>query len=329
MKYKKVSRIKEELSVLGFGCWGISGENVWSDCNDEDSIKAIHCAIDSGVNFFDVAPVYGFGHAEEVLGKAIKDKKRDKLIIASKCGFVWGDGIKVHKELTKHSILKEIDDTLRRLGTDYIDIYQMHWPDHNTEIEESMEAMRIIKEAGKIRYVGVTNFPVHLTERAEKCMEITSQQGLYNMLERNATTYYNHILEYRTESEMLPYVKEKGQAFLPYSPLLQGLLTGSFKRNDNYNENDIRNKNKKLNGELFEKYFNASQQLGEIAIEIGIPLNQIALNWLIIKEEVTTVLTGALNEDQILSNVKSSEVTIPEDAMKRINDIIKDFEFEE
>lgn len=330
MKYKKVKRIKEELSVIGFGCWGISGENVWNNCNDDDSIRAIHCAIDLGINFFDVAPVYGFGHAEEVLGKALKDVNREKLIIASKCGFVWEEGIKnVHKELSYKSILKEIDDTLRRLNMDYIDIYQLHWPDHNTQIEESMEAILKIKEAGKIRYVGVSNFPVSLTERAEKCVEIASQQGLYNMLERNAKTYYNHVLEYRTEKELLPYTKENGQAFLPYSPLLQGLLTGSFKRNDNYNEKDIRNHNIKLNGNLFERYYEASLKLEKIASDINVPLNQVALQWLIQKDEVTTVLTGALNEEQIVSNAKACEVELKEDTLKKINEVILDFEFEE
>jgi len=328
MLYKKARKFKEELSVISFGCWGISGSSVWNQSNDADSTRAIHRAIDQGINLFDVAPVYGFGHAEEVLGKALLGK-RDQVIIATKCGFVWDAGItNVRKCLKKDSVLREIDESLRRLQTDHVDLYQLHWPDHGTAIEETMEAIAHLLAVGKIRYAGLTNFPISLAERAGRCVGIASQQGLYNLLERNPTYYYDHILEYRTEKEILPYVREKDQAFLAYSPLLQGLLTGSFARSENYDPNDIRNKNPKLNGALFAKYYAAAQRLKRIADELGRPLNQVALRWLIQKAEITSVITGALDEKQLLSNLGAIEVTLSPEVLGKINEVIRDFETE-
>lgn len=326
MLYKQTKTIPEKLSVISFGCWGISGSAVWNGSNDADSIRAVHRAIDAGINLFDVAPVYGFGHAEAVLGEALAGK-RDQAFLATKCGFVWDAGItNVRKCLKKQSVIQEIEASLRRLRTDRVDLYQLHWPDHAVPIEETMEAVAQLLAAGKIRYVGLTNFPIELAERAGRSVTIASQQGLYNLLERNATYYYDHTLEYRTEKEILPYVREKGQAFFAYSPLLQGLLTGSFARAENYDPNDIRNKNPKLNGSLFARYYEAAQRLKKIADEIGVPLNQVALRWLIQKEEVTSVITGALDEKQLGSNLAALEGQLSAEVLARIAEVIRDFE---
>jgi aryl-alcohol dehydrogenase-like predicted oxidoreductase len=158
--------------------------------------------VDLGINLFDVAPVYGFGHAEEVLGKALKGR-RQKVLIASKCGLLWDGQRNITNNLTAKSILWEIDNSLRRLNTDHIDIYQLHWPDPNTPIEETIEALHSIKEAGKIRYIGVSNFSVELTKQAMEIDTIVSYQGLYNMLERNPESYHEIPLTYRTQERWI------------------------------------------------------------------------------------------------------------------------------
>ena len=144
MKFKQTTRISEKISAVGFGCWATGGEDIWNQTTDQDSIKAIQRAVDLGVNFFDVAPVYGLGHAEIILGQALQGRRND-VLIASKCGLVWDKDKQVTVNLKPESLFVEIDDSLRRLNTDYIDIYQMHWPDPKTPIEVTMEALMKIR----------------------------------------------------------------------------------------------------------------------------------------------------------------------------------------
>lgn len=304
MKFKQVPLISERISAVGFGCWASGGGDIWNNTTDQDSIHAIRRAMDLGINFFDVAPVYGLGHAEEVLGQALRGR-RQEVLIATKCGLVWDETKKVTVKLTPDSLFQEIDDSLRRLQTDYVDIYQIHWPAPNTPIEETIAALVKIKERGKIRYIGVSNFSLALTQAAAAAGEIVSHQGLYNMLERNPSNYHNISLTYRTEAEILPYCRKKGMAFLPYSPLFQGLLTGKFKADGNFNERDVRSENPKLNGEAFKVYFEITEKLKAFANEIGKPLTQIAINWLINQEVVTSVICGAQNIAHVEENVGS------------------------
>lgn len=322
MKFKKVKQIKEELSVLGLGCWGFSGGDVWDGTNDEDSIKAIHAAVDAGINFYDVAPIYGFGHAEEVLGKALSNGKREKVIVASKCGLIWDKNRNVKNNLTKNSILKEIDDSLKRLNTDYLDLYQLHWPDPNTSIEETIEAIEFLKKSGKIRYFGVTNFSLESVSKIMEMTSVDSQQGLYNMMERNPSSYHTIPLDYRTEDEVLPFCEKNGQAYLPYSPLFQGLLTGTFKLENNFSQSDVRSSNPKLNGEDYIIYYKGVEKLKEIAKEIGKPLNEIAINWLAKNPAVTSIIAGAQKVEHIEMNLKALQWELTDTNLKAINEVI-------
>ena len=218
MKYKTVPAMPGlSFSAVGFGCWGISGGDVWNGTTDAESIRTVQTAVDLGINLFDVAPVYGLGHAEEILGQALKGR-RHEVIIASKCGLVWDEAKNVTLNLKKASLMQEIDDSLRRLQTGYIDIYQMHWADPDTPEEESMEALEAIKASDKIRHIGVTNFSLDRTKRCMSAGTITSHQGLYNLLEHNPTHYHNIPLEYRTADEVLPFCTENSLAFFPYNP---------------------------------------------------------------------------------------------------------------
>lgn len=266
MIYKKVERIKEEISAIGLGCWNFGGD--WDSSSDDNSINIVHAAIDLGINLFDVAPVYGWHHAERVLGRALSGGKREKVLIASKCGLVWNEKHEAHNDLSKKNILREIDESLERLQTDYIDIYQLHWPDPGTSIEEIAEALTEIKTAGKIKHVGLSNFSQSDVEKFMTMIDIDEQQGLYNMFERNTDSYHNIPLAYKTEKEMLVTVGKYGQAFLPYSPLFQGLLAGKFKLGKNFSDRDIRNENPKLSGELFKFYYAGYERLQKVADEI-------------------------------------------------------------
>ena len=323
MIYKKAKMIDEKISAIGVGCWNFGGD--WDGYNESNSISLVHSAIDKGVNFFDVAPVYGFGTSEEILGKALKHGKREKVLVASKCGLTWNSNHETSNNLTKENILKEIDESLIRLQTDYIDIYQLHWPDHNTPIEETVSALEEIKKAGKIRYIGLTNFSKKDIEKFMSMIEINSQQSLYNMFERNTNSYHNIPLEYKTEQEILPLVKEYGQAFFPYSPLFQGLLVGRFLEKGNFSEKDIRTANPKLNGEALKTYQLGVVELNEFAKKIGKPLNEIVINWLRQKEEITSIISGASSMLQLEKNIHSTTWDLVEDELKEIEKIIKPF----
>lgn len=326
MIYKKVERIKEEISAIGIGCWNMGGD--WDSSEEKKSIEIIHTAIELGINFFDVAPVYGWGNSETILGKALKTGGlRDKVLIASKGGLLWNEKHETTNNLSRDSLMKECEDSLRRLQTDHIDIYQMHWPDPGVPLEETAEALSRLKQSGKIRYVGLSNFSQKDVETMMGMISVDCQQSLYNMLERNPASYHGIPLEYRTEQEVLPVVRKYGQAFLPYSPLFQGLLAGKFLEGIDFSKRDIRNENPKFAGELFEVYRQAAVQLKSVADEMGRPMNEMALNWLRQKEEVTSIIGGASSIAQLEKNAECCSWDISDHDMEKINEILKPFEF--
>jgi len=320
MIYKQVKRIDHTISALGIGCWNFGGD--WDDTDDRKSVAIVHAAIEAGINFFDVAPVYGWYHAEEVLGKALAGR-REKVIIASKCGLLWDEHHVTRNDLSKKSILTEIDASLKRLKTSYIDIYQLHWPDHATPLEETAEALLLLKQAGKIRHVGLSNYSTMDVEAMEAIVPVDCQQGLYNMLERNTACYHGIPLEYRTEDEMMATVRKYGQAFLPYSPYMQGLLTGRFTRDHKFSGTDIRNANPKFFGEQYHRYFDCYEQLDAFAHRMGRPMNEICVNWLRQKEEVTCIIGGVSSIAQLEGNLRAMEWDIAPDEMAEIDRIIE------
>ena len=325
MNYKTFDILENrEVSVVGFGCWATGG--TWNNTEDTKSIEAIRYAIENGVNFFDVAPVYGKGHAEKVLGEAIQGYDRSKLIIATKCGLTWKPGERTKKDLTKESLFQEIEESLERLQTDYIDLYQCHWPDPNTPIEETMEALLELKKLGKIREIGLSNYSVEELRRAEKVGKISSYQGLYNMLERDPETYHHINLAYRTSSEILPICREQNIPYLPYSPLMQGLLTGTFKESNNFDENDDRAKNPKLNGDGFDRYYKATEELKIVAKKIGKPLAQLAINWLVDQREVGPIICGAQTVEHVKENIAAASWNLDEATKSEIEDILTKYD---
>ncbi|MHA4987404.1 aldo/keto reductase [Cetobacterium somerae] len=321
MIYKQFKALNnEKLSSVGFGCWAIGG--TWNNTEDQKSIETIKKAVELGINFFDVAPIYGMGHSEKILGESLKDYDRSSLFIATKCGLIWDENKVVTKSISRESLYKELNASLERLQTSYIDLYQIHWPFEGMELEEGMATLMEMKEKGLIRYIGLSNFSLKDTKKCMELAEISTLQGLYNMLEPNSEIYHHKQLEYRTANELLPLCKEEGMAFLPYSPLMQGLLTGEFKLENNFDSSDDRSKNPKLNGERFLNYFNCVEELKEIAQEIEKPLSQVAINWLIAQKEVGPVICGAQTPQQIEENVRSTTWKLEEKTIKKIEMVL-------
>jgi aryl-alcohol dehydrogenase-like predicted oxidoreductase len=322
MKYKNIKDLR--VSAIGFGCWAIGGE--WDNVNDEESILSIKEALVAGINFFDVAPIYGKGHAEVILGKALKGEKREDIIIATKCGLLWDEN-NLSKapeiNLTKASILREVQASLKRLGTDYIDLYQLHWPDPNTPIKETASALLELKKNGVIRHIGVSNFSLEMTEELQQYIEVATFQGLYNLLEQNPSEYHHIPLSYRTRDEALPFCKDHNIKYLPYSPLMQGLLTGKFKRSHNWDVSDIRSANPKLNGDAFIPYFKCVEDLKKIADESNIQLSHLALHWLVNQEEIGPVLVGAHTPEQVRDNANFTQQSCSNELINQAEDVVK------
>lgn len=321
MEKRKAILSGQDLTVLAFGCWSVSGPKVWNTSTDEKSYEAIHKALDLGINFFDVAPVYGFGHAEAILGKALGQRRKD-VIIGTKCGLLWDDDGVVTNCLKPDSILKEIDDSLKRLNTDYVDLYQLHWPDPHTPIEDTMEALTKIQKSGKIRHIGVSNFSIQLSQKAMACAEVVSHQCLYNMLQRNADNYHGIPLEYKTEDEILPFCKANRQAFFAYSPLSQGLLSERSREGLKFDEKDIRSSNPELKGNKLVANMQKVEKLRKIAHRIGRPLNQLAINWMLKNSAVTSILLGTSNYKDLEDNTAALEWQLDDSTMLEINDCL-------
>ncbi len=322
MKYKKFKTIDEPLSAIGFGCWGLSGGTLWTDGDDTTGVNTVHAAIDAGINFFDVAPIYGFGHAETILGKGIAGK-RDQVFIASKCGMVWDNPDNVSLNLRKETIMEEIERTLKRLNTDHIDLYQMHWPDIHTHapIEESFEAMSILKQQGKIRYVGLTNFSKEDAQLGVDQFELATYQGLYNLLEHNPVHYHNIPLAYRSRRDMLPFCEANGMPFLPYSPIMQGLLTDHFDPSE-WAEDDVRQPNPNFHGDLWVSYSALADQVRAFAAELGKPVVQLALNWLAAQNAVGPIICGGIEPAHIEQNVAALDWELTPQMFDQLESII-------
>lgn len=294
-----------EISPITLGTWVFGGSN-WSGAKEDDCIAVVGAAIDAGINCIDTAPIYSVGISEEIVGKAIKGK-REKLVIATKCGLLsdgkGGFGI----NLTPESIREEIELSLKRLGCDYIDIYQCHWPDKNVAIEKTMETLVQLKEEGKIKCIGVSNHTVDLFKRALTVTEITTSQDQYSLLDRGI------------EQALLPCLKENNIGLLAYGPLAGGILTGKYSQPKKFGKSDARSFFYKFyEGKSFEQ----TQLLLEQLKEIGKPLNQIAINWIRQQEGVASVIVGARHAQQMQDNAKALEWSLTEDQLNTIDEIL-------
>jgi aryl-alcohol dehydrogenase-like predicted oxidoreductase len=313
MEYRQLGKSDLNVSAIGYGAWGIGGKPFWSTEGEENSIRSIEKAIDLGINFFDTAPVYGFGFSEELLGKVLQEKRED-VIIATKCGLRWKkEEIKsIEKISTKESILEEIELSLKRLCTDYIDLYQVHWPDENTPIEETMTTLLQVQKEGKIRYIGVSNYSVDQMEECLKYGQIVSLQPMYSMLERDI------------EKERLPFCRDNNIGIICYSPLASGVLTGKYDENTRFEDWRGQGIIGNFTGDVYVSHIKKVKELAKIAQKHGKTLAQLAINWLLHQKGVTTAIVGVKNPDQVEQNIGAVGWNIPDDDLANISDILNE-----
>jgi aryl-alcohol dehydrogenase-like predicted oxidoreductase len=303
MKYRQLGYSDLQLSEVGIGTWLIGGDRWawgWGPTDDEESIRTIHQALDQGVNWIDTAACYGLGHAEEVVARAVKDR-RDKVIIATKCGRGWNEETgEVFGHLKSWRIRKECEDSLRRLQTDVIDLWQIHWPDPEPDIEEAWGEMTRLVEEGKVRYLGVSNFSVAQLKRIQPIHPVASNQPPYSMLRRDI------------EPELLPFCAANKIGIVVYSPIESGLLAGKFTKEylDNLPANDWRRTKSSLFQEPeFSINLAFIDKLRPIAERKGSSLSQLAIAWVLRRPEVTAAIAGARRPAQIIETTTVAHLT--------------------
>jgi aryl-alcohol dehydrogenase-like predicted oxidoreductase len=275
-----------EISRVALGTWAIGGWK-WGGTDERESIATIRAAVEQGINLIDTAPAYGFGRSEEIVGKAIQEAGlRSRVVIATKVGLEWNDG-DVARNASRARIFKEVDDSLRRLRTDYIDIYQVHWPDPLVDIEETADAMATLFRQGKIRAIGVSNFSVEQMDRFRRVAPLHVLQPPYNLFERGA------------ESTLLPYCQQHGIATLGYGALCRGLLSGRMRRDTKFEGDDLRRTDPKFQPPRFAQYLSAVEQLDRLAQDrFGKRVIQLAVRWSL-EQGISTALWGARKPDQL------------------------------
>lgn len=310
MEYRTLGGSDLEVSVIGFGAWGIGGAPFWKTEGDDESIRAIRKAFDLGITLFDTAPVYGFGHSEELMGKALKPV-RDKAIIATKCGLSWSKEElgAISNDCTKKAILKEIDQSLKRLQTDWIDLYQVHWPDPKTPQKETMEALLEIQEQKKIRYIGVSNYSV---EQMQDCLQygkIVSIQPEYSLLQRSI------------EKETVPFCRENDIGIIAYSPLASGVLTGKYDKKTRFTDWRSKGLIGVFKGDGYVKNIGRIDELKKIAESAGKTCAQMAINWVVRQPGLTCALVGVKNEIQMEANLKSIGWELDSNQQEHLNEI--------
>src|SRR6266850_949365 len=274
------------VSRVALGTWAMGGW-MWGGTDERESVATIRAALEQGINLIDTAPVYGFGVSEEIVGRAVAPAGlRSQAIIATKVGLEWRDG-KVYRNATRDRIMREIDASLRRLRTDYIDIYQVHWPDPLVPIEETAEAMRTLYEQGKIRAIGVSNFSVAQMERFRRAAPLHVLQAPYNLFER------------AIEAEILPYCRANDIVTLGYGALCRGLLSGRMRADSTFEGDDLRRIDPKFQPPRFAQYLEAVRQLDQFAHDRFLRrVIHLAVRWML-DQGISVALWGARRPDQL------------------------------
>jgi aryl-alcohol dehydrogenase-like predicted oxidoreductase len=274
------------VSRVALGTWAMGGW-MWGGTDERESIATIHAALDQGINLIDTAPVYGFGVSEEIVGRAIAGAGlRSQAIIATKVGLEWRGG-KVYRNATRDRIMREVDESLRRLRTDYIDIYQVHWPDPLVPVEETADAMRELYDQGKIRAIGVSNFSVTQMERFRQIAPLHVLQPPYNLFER------------AIEAEILPYSRANNIATFGYGALCRGLLSGRMRSDTTFEGDDLRGLDPKFQPPRFAQYLSAVRQLDQLArVRFHRRVIQLAVRWML-DQGISVALWGGRHPDQL------------------------------
>ncbi len=321
MRYKKIGNSDLSLSVVTFGAWAAGGW-MWGGSDEMQAIKAIQSSIDHGVTSIDTAPIYGQGASELIVGKAIKGIPRHQLQIATKFGMRWdtkkgdftfksrdnhGKEIDIYKYAGRESVIKECEDSLKRLGTDYIDLYQLHWPDKTTPIEETMEAMNLLMQQGKIRYAGVCNYDVDQMKEANRYINLVSDQVSYSMVKRDI------------EKNLIPFCIESNTSILAYSPLERGLLTGKMYSGYEFKEGDHRRGIHFFKDENIKRTNAFLEKIKPVATAKQMTLTQLVILWTLKQSGITVCLVGARNPEQAIENAKALDFKLSDEEVAYIS----------
>ncbi len=310
MKRSPLGQSPLQVSALGLGTWAMGGTiEEWGPVDDRESIAAIHQALDLGINLIDTAPIYGLGHAEGIVGKAIRSR-RDEVVLVTQCGLLFPKAAQTlpTRCLARDSILRECEDSLRRMRTDVIDLYQCHWPDPNTNIRESMEAMTTLLEQGKIRAIGLSNFGCERLAAAREFGPVHCVQLPFSLLNRRA----NH--------DLLPDCIEHQTGVLAYSPLAKGLLSGTLGPEDTFE--GIRGRDPDFVGSRYRHHLETVDALQRIAARYEKTVAQLAIHWVAMQPGITAPIFGAQRPSHVVENAGAIGWQITEEDQARINHLI-------
>ncbi len=307
IEFVNIPRTQLKVSRVALGTWAMGGW-MWGGTDRRESVATIHAALDQGINLIDTAPVYGFGVSEEIVGAALEGV-RSRAVIATKTGVQWLDG-KVYRNATRARIMQEIDDSLRRLRTDYIDIYQVHWPDPLVPIEETAEAMRSLHEQGKIRAIGVSNFSVAQMARFRQVAPLHVLQPPYNLFER------------AIETDILPYCLNNGIATLCYGALCRGLLSGRIRPDTTFDGDDLRRVDPKFQPPRLAQYLEAVRQLDELAKKrFHRRVIHLAVRWML-DQGISVALWGGRHPEQVEAALEVAGWSLDEEERGLIERIV-------
>jgi aryl-alcohol dehydrogenase-like predicted oxidoreductase len=299
-----------QITPIGFGAWAVGGgdwEFSWGPQDDNDSVAAIHRALDLGINWIDTAAIYGLGHSEEIVGRAVKSSSH-KPYIFTKCSMRWHADRSIYYSLKAASLAEEVEASLRRLGAETIDLYQVHWPNPDSEIEEGWEALARLREQGKLRWIGVSNFSVEQMKRARKIAPITSLQPPYSMLRR------------AVEAEILPFAQANGIGVINYSPMLSGLLTGKMTaaRAASLPPDDWRRKNAEFSEPRLSRNLRLVELLCEIGSGHGVSPGVVAVAWTLHHPAITAAIVGGRSAKQVEETASALRFRLREEEYERI-----------
>lgn len=314
MQTRQLGYAKLELTTVGLGTWAIGGPDWqygWGPQDDDEAVSAILTALDKGINWIDTAAAYGLGHSEELIGKALKQTTQ-KPFVATKCSLRWDRKGQIISCLEAKSIREECHESLKRLGIDTIDLYQIHWPRPDHDIEQAWQEMTRLVEEGKVQYLGVSNFDLDQIERVRKIHPVASLQPYYNMLHREV------------EDEFLDYCAQNNIGVIAYSPMERGLLTGKFsqERLAGLPLHDHRRKSPDFHEPQFAATLQLVDQLRPIAERNGMTLAQLAINWVLRRSEITAAIVGARTPDQITETVQAADRTLAQEDLDEIEKLL-------
>jgi len=315
MQTRNLGNSDLQIAPVGYGAWAVGGSGwqfAWGAQDDADSVAAIHRALELGVNWIDTAAIYGLGHSEEVVSRALKSWSGSRPYIFTKCGLRWDAQDNVQKVLSAESIRREVEDSLRRLGVDAIDLYQIHWPPDpdSPALEEGWSTLADLKREGKVRWIGVSNFNVKQLRRAQAIAPVTSLQPPYSLLHRDI------------EDEILPFCLREGIGVIVYSPMASGLLTGAMTRERaaRLPQDDWRKAHADFNEPNLSRNLELVERLREIAKRHNRSVGEIAIAWTLRNPAVTGAIVGARNARQAQGVMKAGDLRLNDKEVNEIED---------